>query len=171
MNQPRLLSRNPGLGLRAALSVMAGVVVATMGAAPAHALPDRANVTSGFSHQVSTIGTEPVGVAIAPAAQPSPGCDLEVTKSMSPMPLVSGQQATVTLTVKNVGTATCPSGILQKATVLSDNPLSGVTLTGPPVASRSEWFAASPPATPPVAIYFPPGFLPATAPPSPSRPW
>jgi uncharacterized repeat protein (TIGR01451 family)/fimbrial isopeptide formation D2 family protein len=34
-------------------------------------------------------------------------CDLQVTKEVKPSPLVSGQQATATIIVKNVGTAPC----------------------------------------------------------------
>jgi uncharacterized repeat protein (TIGR01451 family) len=34
-------------------------------------------------------------------------CDLKITKEVKPNPLVSGQQAAVTITVKNVGTAPC----------------------------------------------------------------
>ncbi|HKO99586.1 MAG TPA: SdrD B-like domain-containing protein [Pyrinomonadaceae bacterium] len=35
------------------------------------------------------------------------GCDLQITKEVKPSPLVSGQQATVTITVKNLGTGPC----------------------------------------------------------------
>lgn len=45
-----------------------------------------------------------------PVVLPGKACDLEIKKSMSPNPLVSGQQVTITLIVTNVGNAPCPSG-------------------------------------------------------------
>ena len=66
-------------------------------------------------------------------------CDLEIRKVMSPNPLVSGQPATVTITVKNVGNLPCsPQSI--SGTIMSDdvNPAS-LTFTGPPTVNQSGW--------------------------------
>lgn len=60
-------------------------------------------------------------------------CDLEITKTMSPTPLVSGQPATVTLTVVNRGKGYCSTGLLDPP-ILSDSKQPGLTLTGKPVA-------------------------------------
>lgn len=143
MSRSRLLSRKNRLGLRALMAVIASVVVATIGAAPAYALPDRANVT------------RPVGVAAALAAQP-PACDLKIAKTMSQP--VSGQPATVTLTVVNVGTGVCPPGLFNKSTVLSDNKPSGLTFTGAPVASPPGGWVCSLPSGNATCVH--PGALP-----------
>jgi hypothetical protein len=48
-------------------------------------------------------------VCITLPVVPGKSCDLEIKKSISPNPLVSGQPATVTIAVTNVG-APCPPG-------------------------------------------------------------
>ena len=60
-------------------------------------------------------------------------CDLAITKTISPTPLVSGQPATVTVTVKNVGTGTCDPGAFP-GTGLRDNQPTGLTFAQQPVA-------------------------------------
>lgn len=58
-------------------------------------------------------------------------CDLAINKTMSPNPLVSGQPATITLTVWNNGTLTCGAGAVVLTTVTENIPL-GLTATGSP---------------------------------------
>lgn len=57
-----------------------------------------------------------------------PFCDLAVKKEMAPVPLVSGQPATITITVSNVGTGPCDAA----ATTLSDNRVAGLVFTSKP---------------------------------------
>jgi thermitase len=65
-------------------------------------------------------------------------CDLEIRKTISPVPLVSGQSATITITVTSVGTAACaPSGIA--GTAMQDMKPAGLTFTAPPSANQPGW--------------------------------
>lgn len=59
-----------------------------------------------------------------------PFCDLTVDKQMGPVPLVSGQAATITLTVTNIGTGACNA----TTTTLRDNKVAGLTFTSAPAA-------------------------------------
>jgi hypothetical protein len=63
-------------------------------------------------------------------------CDLKITKTVQPNPVPSGQQVTVTLTVQNVGTGTCPPGPFP-GTVVSDPKPSGLTFNLPVSISQS----------------------------------
>ena len=67
-----------------------------------------------------------------------PSCDLEIKKTVSPNPLVSGQPATVTMTVTNVGNAACPPGSFPGTTVQDPKP-AGLTFTAPPTANQPVW--------------------------------
>ncbi|MDX6384542.1 MAG: hypothetical protein QOK48_2115, partial [Blastocatellia bacterium] len=64
------------------------------------------------------------------------GCDREITKTVTPNPVQSGQQVTTTLTVTNVGTAPCPvvGGIN-----LADSQPSGWTFQLPVSANKPGW--------------------------------
>jgi uncharacterized repeat protein (TIGR01451 family) len=63
-------------------------------------------------------------------------CDLKITKTVQPNPVQSGQQVTITLTVQNVGTGTCPPGPFP-GTVVSDPRPSGLTFNLPVSISQS----------------------------------
>lgn len=179
MSQPELFSRRRRIGLRVVMSVIASVVMATIGASPAYAVPDR---TKEFPNKISVIdttttsqtatataamGTKPVGVAIAPV-QLRPTCDLKITKNMSPNPLVSGQLATVTLTVANVGTLICQGRLFPLpppypigATFLNDNKSPGLTFTSSPAATPTIGSACSlrsGNASCVTSVSFPPGY-------------
>ncbi|MCS7274393.1 MAG: SpaA isopeptide-forming pilin-related protein, partial [Candidatus Bipolaricaulota bacterium] len=52
-------------------------------------------------------------------------CDLTIRKSVSPNPVLSGQQVTITLTVQNVGNAPCPPGPFP-GTIVRDNKPAGI---------------------------------------------
>lgn len=69
---------------------------------------------------------------------PEKPCDLAITKTISPNPLVSGQPATVTITVKNMGTQPCPPGAFP-GTGLHDPKPTGLTFTAAPVANQPGW--------------------------------
>jgi len=69
---------------------------------------------------------------------PPPPCDLRIVKTMAPTPLVSGQPATVTLTVTNVGLGPCLPGAAP-GTILRDNKPTGLTFTGSPVPNQPGW--------------------------------
>jgi hypothetical protein len=162
MSKLGLLSQRRRIDLGVVISLIAGVMMATIGASPAYAVTDQ---TNEFSHKISVIdtthpqtvtataamGTTPTGVAIAPAQLP-PICDLKITKDMSPNPLMSGQSARVTLTVTNQGTGACPGRItlpsplplpIQGGTFLSDPKPSGLTFTSPPVATPAAGWSCS----------------------------
>jgi hypothetical protein len=162
MSQPGLLSWRRKIGFGVVISVISSVVMAAIGASPAYAVPDR---TNEFSYTVSVIdttlnpqavtataamGTKSVGVVIAPVQTPS-ACDLKITKSMSPNPLVSGQPATVTLTAANVGTGPCPARVpfpfpppaFWGGTSLVDLKQPGLTFTSPPVATPAAGWSCS----------------------------
>ena len=69
---------------------------------------------SGWTQTAPTSGTYSVAVTPAQVISRNFGnkksanqCELNIEKKMAPNPLVSGQQATATITVKNVGTAPC----------------------------------------------------------------
>jgi hypothetical protein len=66
-----------------------------------------------------------------------PSCDLEIKKTVSPNPLVSGQPATVTMTVTNVGDAACPPGPFP-GTIVRDPKPAGLTL-GSTTANQPVW--------------------------------
>jgi uncharacterized repeat protein (TIGR01451 family) len=64
-------------------------------------------------------------------------CDLKITKTASPNPVQSGQQVTITLTVQNIGTASCgpmPGGIL-----VADPNTPGLVFTVAPVPNQPVW--------------------------------
>jgi uncharacterized repeat protein (TIGR01451 family) len=61
------------------------------------------------------------------------GCDLGISKEMSPNPLITGQPATVTFTVTNVGTLPCDEPLVEDAMP------AGLTFTGPPTSSPAGW--------------------------------
>jgi uncharacterized repeat protein (TIGR01451 family) len=68
---------------------------------------------------------------------PSGVCDLKITKTVSPNPVQSGGQITVTLTVQNIGTASCgpmPGGIL-----VADPNTPGLVFTVAPVPNQPVW--------------------------------
>lgn len=125
MSQPGLLGRSGKIGLGVVMSVIASMVIATIGASLAHA-----------------------------QVPPPPGCDLQITKTMSPTPLMSTQPATVTLTVANAGTAPCV-GLSQfpnpipgfplffGGTTVGDTKPAGLTFTGPPVATPATGWSCS----------------------------
>jgi uncharacterized repeat protein (TIGR01451 family) len=71
-----------------------------------------------------------------PVAEPKEKCDLKITKTVQPNPVQSGQQVTITLTVQNVGTGTCPPGPFP-GTVVSDPRPSGLTFNLPVSISQS----------------------------------
>ncbi|MCX7751097.1 MAG: DUF11 domain-containing protein, partial [Candidatus Bipolaricaulota bacterium] len=58
-------------------------------------------------------------------------CDLEIRKEVAPSPLVAGQQAVFTITVRNVGTAPCPG-----PTTVTDSGAAGLSFVS---ASGSGW--------------------------------
>lgn len=69
---------------------------------------------SGWTQTAPTSGTYAVTVAPGQVVinrdfgnKKTNQCDLKITKTMKPNPLVSGQQATATISVTNVGTAPC----------------------------------------------------------------
>jgi len=69
---------------------------------------------SGWTQTAPTTGTYSVTVSPGQVItnfnfgnKKQTGCDLEIKKEVKPNPLVSGQQATVTITVKNVGAGPC----------------------------------------------------------------
>jgi uncharacterized repeat protein (TIGR01451 family)/fimbrial isopeptide formation D2 family protein len=61
-----------------------------------------------------------------------PGCDLQITKEVKPNPLVSGQPATATITVQNVGTGPCHG-----PTQVTESLPSGLTLVSASVPGGS----------------------------------
>lgn len=69
---------------------------------------------------------------------PPPECDLKITKTMSPTPLVSGQPATITLTVVNLGPGACSPGPFP-GTILRDNKPPELTFIGDPASSQPGW--------------------------------
>lgn len=158
MSQPRLLSRRRKIGLGVVMSVIASMVMATIGASPAYAVPDRTNEFSPKASVINTtnpqavtataaMGTTPAGIATA-QVPPPPGCDLKITKDMSPTPLMSTQPATVTLTVVNVGTGPCLGQLFSPPlffgeTFLDDNKPPGLTFTSPPVATPAAGWSCS----------------------------
>ncbi|MBI1741723.1 DUF11 domain-containing protein [Candidatus Acetothermia bacterium] len=71
-------------------------------------------------------------------------CDLKIEKKVQPNPLVSGQQATATITVTNVGNAPCPG-----PTTVTEAVPSGLTLVS---ASGSGWFCVGNVCTYPLPI-------------------
>lgn len=70
-----------------------------------------------------------------------PTCDLAITKTLSPNPLVSGQPATVTITVKNVSNAQCSPAPIPGAEV-RDLKSAGLTFTAPPTPNTSAWLCS-----------------------------
>ncbi len=60
-------------------------------------------------------------------------CDLAIKKTVSPNPVASGKQVTITLTVTNVGMAPCPPGPFP-GTGVRDNQPAGLTFTAPPTS-------------------------------------
>ena len=64
--------------------------------------------TSLISTAATTI--EPTHTESHPSTQ-SGTCDLQITKTMTPNPVPSGSDATVTLTVSNIGKGSCLGGI------------------------------------------------------------
>jgi len=66
------------------------------------------------------------------------GCDLEIKKTISPSPLVSGQPATTTITVTNVGNAACLPGPISGTGVQDPKP-AGLTFAAPPVPNQPGW--------------------------------
>ena len=62
-------------------------------------------------------------------------CDLSVDKSMSPNPLVSGQSATVTITVRNIGTTPCILGAPASPVKVKDPTPAGMMFTAAPTSS------------------------------------
>ena len=80
--------------------------------------------------------------ANASAQHHAPICDLEIKKTISPTPLVSGQPATITITVTNVGNAigTCSPG--PSGTAVQDLKPAGLTFTAPPTASKPGWLCS-----------------------------
>ncbi|MCS6936142.1 MAG: LamG domain-containing protein [Candidatus Bipolaricaulota bacterium] len=76
--------------------------------------------TATVSGQLISRSCVPVQIA------PPPGrCDLQIRKSVSPNPVLSGQQVTITLTVQNVGNAPCPPGPFP-GTIVRDNKPAGI---------------------------------------------
>lgn len=71
-------------------------------------------------------------------------CDLAIKKTVNPSPLVSGQQATVTITVTNVGTAPCPG-----PTTVTETVPTGLTLVS---AGGPGWTCVGPVCTYPLPI-------------------
>jgi hypothetical protein len=65
-------------------------------------------------------------------------CDLEITKTISPKTLASGQPATVTITVKNKGKEPCAPGAFPGSAMRDPKP-AGLTFTAPPVANQPGW--------------------------------
>lgn len=66
-----------------------------------------------------------------------PTCDREIKKTVTPNPVQSGQQVTVTLTVTNVGTAPCP--VSAPGINVADPQPSGLTFQPPVSANKSGW--------------------------------
>jgi uncharacterized repeat protein (TIGR01451 family) len=73
-----------------------------------------------------------------------PKCDLAIKKEVKPSPLVSGQPATVTITVTNVGNAPCPG-----PTTVTETVPTGLTLVS---ASGPGWSCIGPICTYPLPI-------------------
>jgi uncharacterized repeat protein (TIGR01451 family) len=73
-----------------------------------------------------------------------PKCDLAIKKEVKPSPLVSGQPATVTITVTNVGNAPCPG-----PTTVTETVPPGLTLVS---ASGPGWSCIGPICTYPLPI-------------------
>lgn len=65
-------------------------------------------------------------------------CDLEIGKTVTPDPLVSGQPTTVTITVKNIGKDPCSPGAFP-GTVLGDPKPAGLSFTSSPVPNQPGW--------------------------------
>jgi uncharacterized repeat protein (TIGR01451 family) len=66
-------------------------------------------------------------------------CDLKITKAVSPNPVQSGQQVTITLIMQNVGTGSCPPGPQIFGTAVQDPRPAGLTFTAPPVPNQPGW--------------------------------
>jgi uncharacterized repeat protein (TIGR01451 family) len=64
------------------------------------------------------------------------GCDLAVTKTISPNPLVKGQPANITITLKNVGDGKCDPGEFP-GTILRDAQPAGMTFAQPVSITQS----------------------------------
>lgn len=67
--------------------------------------------------------------------------DLEIKKTISPNPLVIGQPATVTITVKNVGNVSCSPG----AVGVHDPQPGGLTYLAGPFANQPDWLCSHSP--------------------------
>ena len=63
--------------------------------------------TTPTTHTVTVVPGQTVGVLFGNREAPVGRCDLAIAKKITPSPVPSGGQVTVTLTVTNVGTAAC----------------------------------------------------------------
>ncbi len=70
---------------------------------------------------------------------PGTVCDLKITKTVNPNPVQNGQQVTITLTMQNVGTASCLPGPQIFGTAVQDPKPAGLTFTAPPVPNQPGW--------------------------------
>jgi|GEM_PF-2185254 len=72
---------------------------------------------------------------------PNKPCDLQIVKTMSPTPLVSGQPVTITLTVTNLGGPCAPGPF--PGTVVQDTQPAGLMFTAPPTTNPAAGWSCS----------------------------
>jgi uncharacterized repeat protein (TIGR01451 family)/fimbrial isopeptide formation D2 family protein len=134
---PGIVCNNPTLTLQPSQSSMVFAVVGTFTVG--------AGVTNcaELQNQNDTDPSNNKDCVTVMFVQP-PKCDLAIKKEVKPSPLVSGQPATVTITVTNVGNAPCPG-----PTTVTETVPTGLTLVS---ASGPGWSCIGPICTYPLPI-------------------